>query len=129
MKSLMLVGLMGLCSTVSAENGKATYYSKASCIAEGNSGVYTSSGERYDEGALTAAYWNVPFGTKLKVTNLDNGKSIVVRVNDRGPSKRLVKQGKIIDLSPKSYDLLGGKRGVNKRGVAWGEIEVTVERL
>lgn len=55
-----------------------------------------------------AAMWGVPIGTKVRVTNLDNGKSIVVAINDRGPNKRLVAKGRIIDLAAKAfYDLNG----------------------
>jgi rare lipoprotein A len=55
----------------------------------------TASGERFDMNKLTAAHRELPFGTMVRVTNLANGKSVVVRVNDRGPFKR----DRIIDLS------------------------------
>ena len=55
--------------------------------------------------------WGVPIGTKVRVTDMDNGKSIIVTINDRGPSKRLVKKGRIIDLAAKAfYDLNGNFR-------------------
>ena len=58
-----------------------------------------------------AAMWGVPIGTKVRVTDMDNGKSIIVTINDRGPSKRLVKKGRIIDLAAKAfYDLNGNFR-------------------
>ncbi len=58
-----------------------------------------------------AAIWGVPLGTKVRVTNMDNGKSISVTVNDRGPNKRLVAKGRIIDLAAKAfYDLNGNFR-------------------
>lgn len=69
--------------------GTASYYGRA------HHGKRTASGERFDQNALTAAHRNLPFGTRLKVTNLDNGRSVVVRVNDRGPSSR----SRIVDLS------------------------------
>jgi len=56
---------------------------------------YTASGEPYRKEAFTAAHRSLPFGTIVKVKNLENGKSVVVRINDRGPFKR----GRIIDLS------------------------------
>lgn len=56
---------------------------------------HTASGERYDMFALTAAHRTLPFGTVLKVTNLENGRTVKVRVNDRGPFVK----GRIIDLS------------------------------
>jgi rare lipoprotein A len=66
----------------------------------------TASGERYDRRALTAAHPSFPFGTLVRVTNLDNGNQVVVRINDRGPfSKR-----RIIDLSyaaARELDMLG----------------------
>ena len=58
-------------------------------------GKKTASGERYNMYALTAAHKTLPFNTKVKVTNVENKKSVIVRINDRGPFKR----GRIIDLS------------------------------
>lgn len=55
----------------------------------------TANGERFNPGELTAAHRTLPFGTRVRVTNLRNGKSVVVRINDRGPYIR----GRIIDLS------------------------------
>lgn len=60
------------------------------------SGDYTANGERFKPHRLTAASWTLPFNTKVRVTNLKNGKSVVVRVNDRGPAHRL---HRLIDLS------------------------------
>src|SRR3990167_4098596 len=99
----------------------ASYYNYKSCIREGTSGVWTASGEYFDENALTAAMWKVPFGTKVKVTNLRNGKSAIVRINDRGPAKRLVRQGRMIDLSKGAFMKLASL----KKGI----IEVKVEIL
>ena len=65
-------------------------------------GRTTASGERYDADQLTAAHPTLPFGTRVKVTNLDNRRSVVVRVNDRGPFK----EGRIIDVSKKAADQL-----------------------
>lgn len=55
----------------------------------------TSSGERFNQLALSAAHKTLPFGTRVRVTNLGNGKSVIVRINDRGPFI----DGRIIDLS------------------------------
>ena len=76
----------------------------------------TASGERFDKGALTMAHPNLPFGTVARVTNLRNGRSVVVRVNDRGPfvGKR------IADLSQAAADELGMLR----KGLAKVRIEV-----
>ncbi len=71
------------------QRGKASFYSKRS------TGARTSSGERLHHDSLTCAHRTYPFGTRLKVTNLSTGKSVIVRVTDRGPFRR----GRIIDLS------------------------------
>lgn len=76
----------------------------------------TASGEIYDKNKLTAAHRELPFGTKLKVTNLKNGKSVIVIVNDRGPFVA----GRIIDLSyraAKEIDMIND-------GIAEVQIEV-----
>ena len=79
--------------------GEASWYS------ETDPGVLetTANMEAFNEKELTCAIWDMPFGTLLKVTNLDNGKSVVVRVNDRGPAKRLVKMGRVIDLTKRAF--------------------------
>jgi rare lipoprotein A len=56
----------------------------------------TASGERWSPNALTAAHRTLPFGTMVRVTDLRNGRSVVVRINDRGPFRR----GRVIDVSP-----------------------------
>lgn len=58
-------------------------------------GLQTASGEVFDMYQFTAAHRQIPFGTRLKVTNLDNGKSVIVRVNDRGPFVK----NRVLDLS------------------------------
>jgi rare lipoprotein A len=58
-------------------------------------GARTASGQRYDEKALTAAHRTLPFGTRVQVTNLSNGRSVVVTITDRGPFAR----GRVIDVS------------------------------
>jgi rare lipoprotein A len=65
-------------------------------------GKYTANGELYDGGKLTAAHRTLPMPVNVRVTNLENGKSIIVRVNDRGPYAR----GRIIDLSRRAAELL-----------------------
>lgn len=91
-----------LCAPVlGAQRGTASYYTYESCRREGTSGVWTASGDAFDENDLTAAMWGVPFGTRVRVTHGSN--SVVVRINDRGPSKRLVATGRIIDLSKGAF--------------------------
>ncbi|MDK9697569.1 MAG: septal ring lytic transglycosylase RlpA family protein [Siculibacillus sp.] len=63
----------------------------------------TASGERFNMNAMTAAHRTAPLGSRLKVTNLRNGKSVVVRINDRGPFIK----GRIIDLSRGAAEVLG----------------------
>ena len=63
----------------------------------------TASGERFDPKRLTAAHRTLPFGTRVRVTNLENGRRVVVRINDRGPFKK----GRVLDLSPAAARRLG----------------------
>jgi rare lipoprotein A len=63
----------------------------------------TASGERMNPAKLTAAHKTLPFGTKLRVTNPNNGKSVVVRINDRGPFIR----GRVLDLSKAAASQIG----------------------
>lgn len=74
------------------ETGLASFYS------ETYNGKKTANGEIYNSSELTAAHKKLPFGTKVKVTNLSNGKTVKVRVNDRGPFVA----GRIIDLTRKA---------------------------
>jgi rare lipoprotein A len=74
--------------------GKASWYALTS---------KTASGERMNPAKLTAAHKSLPFGTKLMVTNKKNGKSVVVRINDRGPFTK----GRVIDLSKAAAQDIG----------------------
>ncbi|NIA12493.1 MAG: septal ring lytic transglycosylase RlpA family protein [Nitrospiraceae bacterium] len=67
----------------------------ASWYGPGFHGRRTASGEVFDQNAMTAAHRELPFGTRVRVKNLRNGRSVIVRINDRGPFVR----GRIIDLS------------------------------
>lgn len=111
LRPMALVGCLALlagCSTTSYDSdsqgsgrgyraeGTASYYGKA------HHGKRTASGERFNQNALTAAHRTLPFGTRVKVTNLDNGRSVVVRINDRGPFGR----GRIIDVSKAAAEQL-----------------------
>ena len=78
-----------------AESGIASVYAY--------SGSKTASGQRAHPGGLTAAHRRLPFGTMVKVTNKRNGKSVVVRINDRGPFIR----GRVIDVTPAAASALG----------------------
>ena len=96
-----------------AEVGLASHY------ADAFQGRATASGARYDRDALTCAHPTAPFGTRLRVTELDGGRSVVVTVNDRGPFTK----GRVVDLS-----LAAARRlGIVERGVARVRVE-PVER-
>jgi peptidoglycan lytic transglycosylase len=82
-------------SPAMAQSGIASVYAY--------SGEKTASGERAHPRGLTAAHRTLPFGTKVKVTNKRNGRSVTVRINDRGPFVR----GRIIDLTPAAAQALG----------------------
>jgi rare lipoprotein A len=79
------------------QTGRASWYGQA------HQGQRTASGERFDMNALTAAHPTLPFGTRLRVVNLDNDREVEVRINDRGP----VVPGRIIDLSYAAARALG----------------------
>jgi rare lipoprotein A len=66
----------------------------------------TASGEMMNPSALTAAHPNLPFGTMIKVVNCANGRSVVVRINDRGPFVK----GRVLDLSRAAAEMLGFRR-------------------
>ena len=66
-------------------------------------GQKTATGEQFDKTALTAAHKTLPFGTRVKVTRVDNGDSVIVRINDRGPFK----PGRVIDLSEGAAQNIG----------------------
>jgi rare lipoprotein A len=85
------------CSRRITENGKASYY------ADKFEGRKTASGETFRQNGLTAAHRTLPFGTKVTVINISNGKSVKVRINDRGPFS----QGRVIDLSKKAAKRIG----------------------
>lgn len=87
------------------ETGLASFYGKRFA------GRLTANGERFDPSRLTAAHPTLPFGTRLRVTNVRNGRSVVVRVNDRGPYIH----GRIIDLSRAAAEAVGlVHRGVGR---------------
>ena len=112
---LLLIALFTLCNiftlTIQAQSdGKASYYSN------GLHGRKMSNGERYDRNAFTCAHRTLPFGTRLKITNPRNGKSVIVRVTDRGPFVR----GRVVDLSYAAARELGTLAS----GVAYVKVEL-----
>jgi rare lipoprotein A len=119
LQAVVVLGLLAAlagCSTVGSgsvatETGKASYYG------DRHHGRKTASGERFDQHALTAAHRSLPFGTRVRVTNLNNERSVVLRINDRGPFVR----GRIIDVSRAAAERLGMLRA--------GVVPVRVEQL
>jgi rare lipoprotein A len=83
------------------QEGWATFYTRR------RAGRRTASGERYDPRALVAAHPTLPFGTRVRVTRVETGASVIVRVVDRGPSKAERRRGDIIDLSRAAAERLG----------------------
>jgi rare lipoprotein A len=82
-----------------AESGIASVYGTR----DGYAGKKTASGERMNPSALTAAHRTLPFGSQVRVTNQRNGRSVTVRITDRGPFVR----GRVIDLSPAAASAIG----------------------
>lgn len=116
---LVLVMLFGLGACFSSgggdfPTGAQVAYSQvglASWYGKPFHGRTTASGERYDMHALTAAHRTLAFGTRVRVVNLKNGKSVVVRINDRGPFVK----GRIVDVSRRAADQLAFRQdGVTK---------------
>ena len=89
---VVVATLMSGCSSRVVETGNASYY------ADKFEGRKTASGEVFRQNKMTAAHKTLPFGTRVKVINMSNGKRIKVRINDRGPFV----QSRIIDLSKKA---------------------------
>ena len=88
---------------VAAETTETSWYSRKECISTKNPNALMANGEPLDDGALTCASWDYSFGTKLRVRRPDNGHSVVVTVTDRGPAKRLYKDGRTLDLSRRAF--------------------------
>jgi rare lipoprotein A len=86
---LVMAIVSGCGSASKKEVGMASWYGSR------HHGKQTASGQPFNQYALTAAHPKLPFGTQVRVTNLSNGKEVIVRINDRGPYKG----GRIIDLS------------------------------
>jgi len=105
--ALSLVSVLGTAKTT---NGVTSYYHPSL------HGHLTANGERYNKNSFTAAHRSLPFGTKLKVTDPDTQRSVIVKVNDRGPFVK----GRVLDLSGAAASSLG----IKKKGVA--RVEITV---
>jgi len=99
--------------------GLASYYGK------GLHGKKTAGGEIFDKNEMVAAHPTYPLGTRVRVTNLGNGRSEIVRIVDRGPTREHTRRGVIIDLSERAAVKLGfrrqGKTRVRTGVIEWGE--------
>ena len=91
----------------SASHGLASFYSYD---------PHTASGEKFDKHELTAAHRTLPFGTRVRVTDVATGRSVTVRVNDRGPFVR----GRVVDVSASAAETLG----LTAKGVAKVKLDV-----
>ncbi len=110
MDSLRMAGSLKL--KLHKKNAHASYY------ADRLTGRRTASGKRFDNSKYTAAHRKFPFGTKLRVTNEANGKSVIVEVTDRGPFSR----GRDIDLTKRAFMEIAGSR-------YGGSLKVTIEEV
>ncbi len=95
--AILGVGTPSVPPSAAIQIGTASYYHP------GLVGRLTANGDRYSDQALTAAHRTLDLGTRVRVTNLENSKSVIVKVNDRGPYAR----GRVIDLSRRAARLLG----------------------
>src|SRR4051812_41417752 len=98
----VVAALVAANGSACAESGIASLYSSR------DQGTRTSSGRPLHDGALTAAHRTLPFGSRVRVTNRANGRSVVVTITDRGPYLR----GRVIDLTP------AGARAIGMSGLA-----------
>jgi len=121
MNKLIVFALLSLilsgCSSAPSVSKGAIEKGKASYYADKYHGRTTASGEVFNQQALSAAHQTLSFGSRVKVTNIANNKSVIVTINDRGPFIR----GRIIDLSKMAFSQIAS--------VKQGVIDVTVERL
>jgi len=106
----------GLAPAAALTTGEASYY------ADRFAGKRTASGEAYDPRDFTAAHRNLPFGTRVRVTNVESGRSVIVRINDRGPWDK----SRLIDVSRAAANEIGlARRGRGTVSLALAEDEET----
>ncbi len=102
-KTLFILLIIGMMQSFAGANivreGIASWYGGGEKLNK-----YTANGEVFDSNDYTCASWDFPFNTYLKITNKSNNKSVVVRVNDRGPNKRL---GRLVDLTKEAFSKIG----------------------
>lgn len=103
MTRAFILALLLTVGRLAAETGTASWYGAEVA------GRPMANGKPFDPGALTCASWAYPLGTRLRVTNTQTGASVVVLVSDRGPAKRLVAAGRVIDLSRAAFGRIGDR--------------------
>lgn len=114
---LLIILCISACSSLDSQSTKGDRQQGiASYYHDSLQGNRTANGEVFSQQALTAAHRKLKFGTRVKVTNIANGKSVIVRINDRGPFVR----GRIIDLSKTAFSRIGDA----KLGLLQVEVEV-----
>lgn len=116
--SCFMIAGVAFASSARAESGIASMYGRG----DGLAGRKTASGQRLNIGAYTAAHRRLPFGTLVEVTNHRNGRSVIVRINDRGPFVR----GRVIDVTPAAASALGmsGLAPVTLRVASYSSIPI-----
>ena len=119
-KALVVLFCLLIPITVNAQTLTASYYSVESCRREGTSGIM-GNGYPLRDDLLVCASWDFPFNSLLRITNINNGKSVIVYVGDRGPAKKLYRQGRTIDLSVRAFQQIADLRD--------GVMEIQVEQL
>jgi hypothetical protein len=118
-----IIGLLLLLSTsVWAESfiTETSYFTRASCLKEGSLTLMSNGKELQDE-SLIAASWDFPLGTRIKVTSLLTGRSAILTVTTRGPSKRLYKKGRRLDVSKRAFSIFAP--------LVRGHVSVRIERI
>ena len=109
MRKLIGILIMVLCMSFNAIVYTASYYGKE------HHGKKTASGQKFNMYDMTAAHKSLPFGTKVKVTNIKNGKSVIVRINDRGPFSK----SRELDLSYSAFQQISS--------ISSGLVKITYE--
>lgn len=111
MKNMTLAAALLLCSmgVAEARSGLCSFYGH-------ESGSVTANGERFNPAGMTAAHWTLPFGTRVRVTDLATGRSVDVRINDRGPHPRLRREVDLAHGAAKKLGIIG--RGLARVSIA-----------
>jgi rare lipoprotein A len=115
---LAVLALLPSCKSPRSSSGPVRVQSTEVGVASIYTDRRTASGERYRSTAMAAAHKRWPLGSRVRVTNLYNGRSVIVRINDRGPYIR----GRVIDLTPTAASAIGLTRSM-------GLAKVRIERL